>query len=296
MSKELTTSNTTRGLLVDIDIYQIRHPPTFYRSTKTNPVLWTRQLAELSKSIVRQGLLQPIVVRAKADTNHFEIVSGNRRYEACKALGWRKIVCHVLELDDRNAFEVTLIENIQRENLDPIEEARVFKIYVEEYGWGGISDLASRLGKSASYVDKRIKLLDSPAEIIERLSNHSISPSIVEELSPINDQKVVSDLVEMINKKGLSSRKVRKLVKEYKKESSQEVYNFHDAEDKIVDIDRKVQNSFDKSIVALRIAASRIAAIVESMEDNWIIYEILMQHKMMLHSQIDVLIKEKKKL
>ena len=296
MSKELTTSNTTRGLLVDIDIYQIRHPPTFYRSTKTNSVLQTTQLAELSKSIVRQGLLQPIVVRAKADTNHFEIVSGNRRYEACKALGWRKIVCHVLELDDRNAFEVTLIENIQRENLDPIEEARVFKIYVEEYGWGGISDLASRLGKSASYVDKRIKLLDSPAEIIESLSNHSISPSIVEELSPINDQKVVSDLVEMINKKGLSSRKVRKLVKEYKKESSQEVYNFHDAEDKIVDIDRKVQNSFDKSIVALRIAASRIAAIVESMEDNWIIYEILMQHKMMLHSQIDVLIKEKKKI
>jgi len=296
LSKELTTSNTTRGLLVDIDIYQIRHPPTFYRSTKTNSVLQTTQLAELSKSIVRQGLLQPIVVRAKADTNHFEIVSGNRRYEACKALGWRKIVCHVLELDDRNAFEVTLIENIQRENLDPIEEARVFKIYVEEYGWGGISDLASRLGKSASYVDKRIKLLDSPAEIIESLSNHSISPSIVEELSPINDQKVVSDLVEMINKKGLSSRKVRKLVKEYKKESSQEVYNFHDAEDKIVDIDRKVQNSFDKSIVALRIAASRVAAIVESMEDNWIIYEILMQHKMMLHSQIDVLIKEKKKL
>ncbi|MGN6632376.1 MAG: ParB/RepB/Spo0J family partition protein [Nitrososphaeraceae archaeon] len=296
MSKELTTSNTTRGLLVDIDIYQIRHPPTFYRSTKTNSVLQTTQLAELSKSIVRQGLLQPIVVRAKADTNHFEIVSGNRRYEACKALGWRKIVCHVLELDDRNAFEVTLIENIQRENLDPIEEARAFKIYVEEYGWGGISDLASRLGKSASYVDKRIKLLDSPAEIIERLSNHSISPSIVEELSPINDQKVISDLVEMINKKGLSSRKVRKLVKEYKKESSQEVYNFHDAEDKIVDIDRKVQNSFDKSIVALRIAASRIAAIVESMEDNWIIYEILMQHKMMLHSQIDVLIKEKKKI
>lgn len=242
-------------------------------------MLGTKQLAELSKSIVRQGLLQPIVVRAKARTNHFEIVSGNRRYEACKALGWRKMVCHVLELDDRNAFEVTLIENIQRENLDPIEEARAFKIYVEEYGWGGISDLASRLGKSASYVDKRIKLLDSPAEIIESLSNHSISPSIVEELSPINDQKVVSDLVEMINKKGLSSRKVRRLVKEYKKESSLEIYNFHDTEDKIVDIDRMVQNSFDKSIVALRIAASRVATIVESMEDNWIIHEILMSIK-----------------
>jgi ParB family chromosome partitioning protein len=296
MSKELTTSITARGLLVDIDIYRIRHTPTFYRSTESNPMMWTKQIDELSKSIVRQGLLQPIVVRAKSDTNYFEIVSGNRRYEACKALGWRKIVCHVLELDDRNAFEVTLIENIQRENLDPIEEARAFKIYVEEYGWGGISDLASRLGKSISYVDKRIKLLDYPPEIIESLSNHSINPSIVEELSPISNQETIRDFVEIINRKRLSSRKVRKLVKEYKKESSPEVYDFPDVEDKIVDIDRKVQNSFDKSIIALRLAASRLATIVESMEDNWVIHEILMQHKMMLHSQIDVLIKEKKKL
>jgi ParB family transcriptional regulator, chromosome partitioning protein len=293
---ELTTSSIARGLLVDIDIYRIRHPPTLYRSAKSNPVAWTKQLAELSKSIVRQGLLQPIVVRAKAETNYFEIVSGNRRYEACKALGWRKIICHVLELDDRNAFEVTLIENIQRENLDPLDEARVFKIYVEKYGWGGISDLASRLGKSVSYVDKRIKLLDSPPEIIESLCNHSISPSIVEELSPINDQETIRDFVKIINKKGLSSRKVRKLVKEYQKESSPEVYNFSNVEDRIVDIDRMVQNSFDKSIVALRIAASRLATIIESMEDNWVIHEILMQHKMMLNSQIDVLIKEKKKL
>lgn len=100
----------------------------------------------------------------------------------------------------------------------------------------------------------------------------------------------------MINKKGRSSRKVRKLVKEYKKESSPEVYNFPDVEDKIVDIDRKVQNSFDKSTVALRIAASRFATIVESMENNRVLHEILMQHKMILHSQIAVLIKEKKKL
>jgi ParB family chromosome partitioning protein len=74
------------------------------------------------------------------------------------------------------------------------------------------------------------------------------------------------------------------------------VYDFKQNDDKIVDIDKKVQRSFDKSIVALKIATSRLATIIESMEDNWVVYEILMQHKNMLHSQIDLLIKEKKKL
>jgi len=74
------------------------------------------------------------------------------------------------------------------------------------------------------------------------------------------------------------------------------MYDFKQNEDKIVDIDMKVQRSFNGSIVTLIIATSRLATIIESMEDNWIVYEILMQHKNMLHSQIDLLIKEKKKL
>lgn len=92
----------------------------------------------------------------------------------------------------------------------------------------------------------------------------------------------------------MSSGKVRKLVKEYTRESPSDVYDFTGVKDKIGDIDSKVQHSFDKSIIALRIAASRLAIIIESIEENWIIHEIMMQHKIMLHSQIDVLIKEKK--
>lgn len=295
MLKESSASNFTRGLLVDVDLYRIRHSSSSLRSGTT---LYNSKLliSELAKSIAQQGLLQPIIVRTQRGSDYFEIVAGNRRYEACRALGWRKIVCHVLELDDKEAFEVTLIENIQRENLNPIEEAQAFKIYVDEYGWGGITDLASKLGKSVSYVDKRIRLLNSPPELIESISDRLISPSTAEELISINDERIIHNFVEVINQRQLSSRKVRKLVKEHVKESTSNIYDFKEVGDKIIDIDSKVQRSFDKSIIALRLAASRLAAIIESMEDNWIVYEILMQHKNMLHSQIDILIKEKKKL
>ncbi|HEY7078481.1 MAG TPA: ParB/RepB/Spo0J family partition protein, partial [Nitrososphaeraceae archaeon] len=240
MSKGFSTSSLTRGLLVDIDIYRIKHPSYLSRSVTTCSDSSNKPINELSNSISRQGLLHPIVVRAKAGTDYFEIVAGNRRYEACKALGWRKIVCHVLELDDKEAYEVTLIENLQRENLNPIEEAHSFKVYVEEYGWGGISDLASRLGKSVSYVDKRLRLLNSSPELIKSVYDRSINPSIAEELSPINDEKVLHGFVTMISKSRLSSRNVRKLVKEYREEPSSGIYNYNYVEDKIIDIDRKV--------------------------------------------------------
>jgi len=294
MLKESSASNFTRGLLVDVDLYRIRHSS----SLRSGTTLYNSKLliSELAKSIAQQGLLQPIIVRTQRGSDYFEIVAGHRRYEACRALGWRKIVCHVLELDDKEAFEVTLIENIQRENLNPIEEAQAFKIYVDEYGWGGITDLAFKLGKSVSYDDKRIRLLNSPPELIESISDRLISPSTAEELISINDERIIHNFVEVINQRQLSSRKVRILVKEHVKESTSNIYDFKEVGDKIIDIDSKVQRSFDKSIIALRLAASRLAAIIESMEDNWIVYEILMQHKNMLHSQIDILIKEKKKL
>ena len=207
LSKELPTSSLSRGLLVDIDIYRIRHSSLFSRFASSSQYASALLINDLTKSIAQQGLLQPIIVRTKSGTDFFEIVAGNRRYEACKSLGWRKIVCHVLELDDREAFEVTLIENIQRENLNPIEEAHAFKIYVDEYGWGGITELATKLGKSVGYVDKRIRLLESSPELIESVSNHSINPSTAEELVSIKDETIVHSFIGMINQKQLSDWK-----------------------------------------------------------------------------------------
>ena len=103
--------------------------------------------------MAKTGLLQPIVVRTN-NLGSFEVVAGNRRFSACKKLGWRKISRHLVELDDKSAFEVSIVENVQRHTLNPIDESLAFRKYVEQFGWGGISELSQKLSKSTSYVCK----------------------------------------------------------------------------------------------------------------------------------------------
>jgi ParB family transcriptional regulator, chromosome partitioning protein len=287
LSKFHSASPSLLGLIEDIEIGKIKQSLPSYRFIHT-------EIDELVRSINKKGLLQPIIVRSKGE--YYEIVAGNRRYKACTALGWRKIVCHIAELDDKEAFEVSLIENIQRKNLEPIEQAHAFKNYVLAFGWGGISELSTKIGKSVSYIDKIIRLLDLPADIIDSISKFEINRSTAEELLSIRDNHRQSKLAKIIRERRLSSRQVRELVKDHKEGS---IYDFDEKwtfREKFVDIDRNTQKSFDKSIVALRVAMNTLSTIMEYIEDNWIVYETLMQHKNMLHTQIDLLIKEKRKL
>ncbi|HLN35300.1 MAG TPA: ParB/RepB/Spo0J family partition protein [Nitrososphaeraceae archaeon] len=287
MQKIHSTSNSVIGVLENVDISKIKPFKYYYRNNLHE------DMHELCYSIKEKGLLQPIIVRM-TDDSKYEIVAGTRRYNACKMLGWRKILCHVVELDDKDAFEVSLMENIHSKNLNPIDEARAFKDYVSTYGWGGISELATKLGKSASYIDKRIRMLTFPETLIESISNNEIKPSLAEELLPIKEKEIQSKLAELIKKRKLSSRQVRMLKDEMKNsEHPEEIFDF---QTKIVDIDARTQKSFDKAIIAVRVAMNKLASIIEDVEDNWTVYEILMQHKNMLHSQIDILLKEKKKI
>ena len=286
MQKIHSTSNSINGLLDNIDISKIKPFRYSYRRNINE------DLHELCYSIKEKGLLHPIIVRMIDDG--YEIVAGTRRYNACKLLGWRKILSHVVELDDKDAFEVSLIENIHSKNLNPIEEARAFQDYVKNYGWGGISDLATKLGKSVSYVDKRIRLLDLPTDVVESLSVGSLSVSIGDELLPLKEKEQQSKLAELIKKRKLSSRQVRELKTEMK--NSDDPYDVLDFQTKIIDIDAKTQKSFDKAIIAIRVAMNKLASIIGDVEDNWTVYEILLQHKNMLHNQIDILYKEKKKI
>lgn len=287
MSKFHSASPALLGVIEEIEIGKIKQSLPSYRFIHT-------EIDELVHSISKKGLLQPIVVRSKG--KYYEIVAGNRRYKACSALGWRKIVCHIAELDDKEAFEVSLIENIQRKNLEPIEQAHAFKNYVLAFGWGGISELSAKIGKSVSYIDKIIRLLDLPADILDSISKFEINRSTAEELLSIRDNHTQSKLAQVIREKKLSSRQARELVKDHEEGS---VYNFDEKwtfREKFINVDRMTQKSFDKSIVALRVAMNTLSTIMEYIEDNWIVYETLMQHKNMLHTQIDLLIKEKRKL
>lgn len=272
------------GSLEDLDILDIIPSTHQLRDTHYN-------LRELARSIWKIGLLQPIVVRTNS-SNDFEVVAGNRRLSACKKLGWRKIACHLVELDDKRAFEASIIENVQRNTLNAIEEGLAFRKYVSEYGWGSISELAEKLSKSTSYVCKRIKLTELPNDIVDLISKSEISVSTGEELLPIIDKDTQSELTGIIQEQQLSSRMVRKLVKKFgaKKLNKDLFYDFTDTSEF-----EKIYKIFDKMIISLRLILKRLATIIESVDDKWIFHDILMQHKHILHQQIDVLIKEKRK-
>jgi ParB family transcriptional regulator, chromosome partitioning protein len=167
-----------------------------------------------------------------------------------------------------------------------------FKKYVKEFGWGGISDLAEKLSKSTSYICKRIKLTELPKDIVVLISKSEITVSAGEELFSLEDRDTQSNLTQIIQEQQLSSRRVRKLVKKIgaKNLKDDRFYQIVDKSDP-----EKIHRVFDKIIISLRLLIKKLATIIENVEDKWIFYDILMQHKHMLDQQIDLLIKEKRK-
>jgi ParB family transcriptional regulator, chromosome partitioning protein len=271
------------GLIEDLDGSSIRQSGNLRSETI--------QAYELANSINQKGLLQPIIVRPKE--GFFQIVAGNRRFEACKLLGWKKIPCHIMELDDEAAFEVSLIENIQRQTLNPLDEAKAFKTYVDDFGWGGMAQLAEKLGKNPSYITKRIRLLDLPSDVRDSIRKSVIPPSTAEELFNL-DKIQQSEVAKLIVDKHLSIAKTRSLLR-----TSRNNRGFKPSENMtfqtICDIKiSKMLRSFDKCIIGLKLAMHKIGKVLEDNED-WIMYEVLMQHNAVIHAQIDLLLKQKQR-
>ncbi|SRR5215204_546754 len=283
LTEVFSDANAFTGVIDDIELGRIRPPADQVRTSGSN-------ITGLAVSINEQGLLQPIIVRPI--DNHFEIVAGNRRYEACKSLGWRKITCHIGELEDKQAFEVALVENIQRRTLNPIEEAKAFKAYTSIYGWGGATELAIKLGKSTSYVSKRIALLELPPDVIVSINNSVLSGSIGEELCSLKNISKQSRLAQLIAQRHLSVRRVRDML-----ENDDDLIidsGFYSRNNNEPHID--LQKTLEKSIVILRIAMNRLGTVIENLEDDsWMIREILLHHKNIINGQIDALLKEKRK-
>ena len=187
------------------------------------------EFRSLVKSISEHGLLQPILVRPVA--HGFEIVAGYRRFEACRSLRWRHIQSKIRELSDKQTYEIQLTENIQRQSFTPLEEAEAFKKYVDDFGWGGVSELASKIEKSEEYVSHRIQLLKLPSDAKKQLMQNMISVSQSLELlgvpsdeqaemtRRIYDEKLTIKQIRSIKKAKVS----KKDVLETKKEQSHKI-------------------------------------------------------------------------
>ena len=159
-------------------------------------------------SIREHGLLQPILIRPLV--HDFEIVAGHRRFKACRSLRWRFIPCKLREMSDKQAYEIQLTENIQRKSMDPVEEAEAFRRYVIDFGWGGVSELAKKLGKSEEYVSHRIQLLKLPDEIKQQIVTDRLKVSQAVELSNIPSERQ-SEIISHVVNNNLTVRQIREV-------------------------------------------------------------------------------------
>ena len=170
------------------------------------------ELKELSSSIKNQGLIQPIIVK-RTDDNQFQIIAGERRWRACQLNGMHEVDCVIKNLDDTNVLEAALIENIQREDLNVIEEANAYKGLVEIKGINN-ETLAKLIGKSPSHISNILRLLELDKKIQQMVISGDLSMGHARALIGVPD--AINKANEIIEKK-LSVRQVEKITSEFKK-------------------------------------------------------------------------------
>lgn len=166
-------------------------------------------IEELSETIKVHGLIQPIVVIQKG--NFFELVSGERRLRACKKAGLAKIPAIVKNYSEEQSLEIAIIENIQREDLNPIEEALAYQTLIDKLGLK-ITEVASRLGKNRATISNLVRLLQLPESIKELLRQGKITEGHARPLLSIGNSKKAEELSKQIAEKGLSVREVEEIV------------------------------------------------------------------------------------
>ena len=168
-------------------------------------------LAELSQSIMQHGVLQPILVRPLIEGG-YQIVAGERRYRASRMAGLTEIPAVIRELSDNETMELALIENLQREDLSPIEEAKGYKTLIDTYSMSQ-EQVAQTVGKSRPAVANTMRLLLLPDDVIELVEVGDITSGHARALLSLEDKALMSNVAQEISKKNLSVRETEKLVK-----------------------------------------------------------------------------------
>ncbi|MDG6995475.1 MAG: ParB/RepB/Spo0J family partition protein [Nitrososphaerota archaeon] len=306
---------TTQGFVEHIKVSRIHGSGSPLRSE-------LGALDELALSIMKNGLLSPIVVR-QTDDLFFEVVAGNRRLEACKRLDIKMIPCYVAEFDDKEAYEASLVENVQRKTLNPLEEAKAFKKYVDDLGYGSESDLARQIGKSPSYVSRRISLLKLPEKTQEQILR-SAKVGMAQEILPLVDDEQIAEVITelVVEGKVATSSELRHIVsdmtksccnrtdipkqlvprkrsefdcKQEQEESDKSLFSYRFSMQEVRQ--HVLDRAFSKYIASLRLCMTRMDEVLDSLDENeeWVVRETLMQYRKSIHGQIDSLIRLKKK-
>ena len=187
-------------------------------------------LEELSESIKENGLLQPILVREYGEGGRYQIIAGERRFRASRLAGLTEIPAIVLDRDDRAVAQIALIENIQREDLNPLEEALAYKSLKEEYGMTQ-EELSEKLGKSRSAIANSMRLLDLPDPILAMVAARELSAGHARTLLGVKDREDMILLAQITAEQDLSVRQLEEQVKKINKKKKPEVEEIDDEDD-----------------------------------------------------------------
>lgn len=204
------------------------------------------KLAELAASIREKGIIQPLVVRKKAD--HYELIAGERRWRAAQKAGLREVPVVIQDVSDSTALEMALIENIQREDLNAVEEAEAYQALMDNFGLSQ-EELAGRVGKERSTVANSLRLLKLPTEIKRDIAEERLSMGHARALLALDSQDQMKTGRDEIIQKHLTVRQAEGLVKKLKSNRVQKEVKRPDPQ--LTDVVEQLKRHF-KAKVALR--------------------------------------------
>jgi len=187
----------------------------------------SQKIDEMAQTISEKGIFSPLLVRK--NENQYEIISGERRLRAAKKAGLKEVPVIIKETDSLSSFEISLIENIQREDLNPIEEAEAYHTFISfsEYNH---ETLSKKLGKDRSTITNSLRLLNLPSEIKDAIINGSVSPAHGRTLLSLKNPEDQINALTIVLNKGLSVRETEKLIKNLcseKKSDNRPVKDIH---------------------------------------------------------------------
>lgn len=178
------------------------------------------ELEELTHSIKEHGLIQPIIVRKAKSGSGYQIVAGERRYRASKNLNLKEIDAIITDIDEQQMMEIALIENLQRKDLNPIEEAEAYQQLIDTFNLVQ-AELAKRVGKSRSSIANSLRLLKLPDKIKEYVSRGTLAMGHARTLLAIEDIDLQKEVANQIIEKELSVRETERLIKGLKNKTSE---------------------------------------------------------------------------
>ena len=200
-----TKKDTSNKIAIDQLIPNRYQPRKFFDEEKLN---------ELSESIKERGIIQPIIVRnSKNNKNEYEVIAGERRWRAAKKAGLTEVPVIITEIDDFKSLEFAIIENVQRDDLNPLEEAQGYQRLIDEFSYDH-SKVSKFIGKSRSYITNSLRLLSLPKNVLNLLSEKKISAGHAKILVGLENAEFIAS---KILEKKLSVRQSENYVKIFKK-------------------------------------------------------------------------------